>query len=81
MHEAKNVQQEKDYLPWLFDYFTELHGDRLFGDDPALIGGIAYLAGKPVTVIAQEKGNGTKENIAHNFGMVSPEGYRKSCVL
>ena len=71
----------KDYLPWLFDYFIELHGDRLFGDDPALIGGIAYLAGKPVTVIAQEKGNGTKENIAHNFGMVSPEGYRKSLRL
>ena len=53
----------------------------LFGDDPALVGGIAYLAGKPVTVIAQEKGNGTKENIAHNFGMVSPEGYRKSLRL
>ena len=57
------------------------YGDRLFGDDPALVGGIAYLAGKPVTVIVQEKGNGTKENIAHNFGMVSPEGYRKSLRL
>ena len=78
---SKERPTGKDYLPWLFDYFIELHGDRLFGDDPALIGGIAYLAGKPVTVIAQEKGNGTKENIAHNFGMVSPEGYRKSLRL
>ena len=78
---SKERPTGKDYLPWLFDYFTELHGDRLFGDDPALVGGIAYLAGKPVTVIAQEKGNGTKENIAHNFGMVSPEGYRKSLRL
>ena len=71
----------KDYIPLIFDDFFEMHGDRLFGDDPALVGGIAYLAGKPVTVIAQEKGNGTKENIAHNFGMVSPEGYRKSLRL
>ena len=78
---SKERPTGKDYLPWLFDYFTELHGDRLFGDDPALVGGIAYLAGKPVTVIAQEKGNGTKENIAHNFGMVSPEGYRKALRL
>ena len=78
---SKERPTGKDYLPWLFDYFIELHGDRLFGDDPALVGGIAYLAGKPVTVIVQEKGNGTKENIAHNFGMVSPEGYRKSLRL
>ena len=78
---SKERPTGKDYLPWLFDYFTELHGDRLFGDDPALVGGIAYLAGKPVTVIVQEKGSGTKENIAHNFGMVSPEGYRKSLRL
>lgn len=71
----------KDYLFGLFHEFLELHGDRLFGDDSALIGGIAYLGEKPVTVIVQEKGNGTKENIAHNFGMVSPEGYRKSLRL
>ena len=77
----KNRPTGTDYIPWLFDGFTELHGDRLFGDDPALIGGIAYFNGKPVTVIAQEKGNGTKENIACNFGMVSPEGYRKSLRL
>ena len=58
----------KDYIPWLFEHFTELHGDRLFGDDPALTGGIAWFNKVPVTVLIQEKGNGTKENIAHNFG-------------
>ena len=78
---SKERPTGKDYIPWLFDHFTELHGDRLFGDDPALIGGVAYFAGMPVTVLAQEKGNGTKENITHNFGMVSPEGYRKSLRL
>ena len=71
----------KEYIPWLFERFTELHGDRLFGDDPALTGGIAWFNKVPVTVLIQEKGNGTKENIAHNFGMVSPEGYRKSLRL
>lgn len=71
----------KDYIPWLFERFTELHGDRFFGDDPALTGGIAWFNKVPVTVLIQEKGNGTKENIAHNFGMVSPEGYRKSLRL
>ena len=71
----------KDYIPWLFERFTELHGDRLFGDDPALTGGIAWFNKVPGTVLIQEKGNGTKENIAHNFGMVSPEGYRKSLRL
>ena len=78
---SKERPTGKDYIPWLFDHFMELHGDRLFGDDPALIGGIAYFNGQPVTVIIQEKGNGTKENIAYNFGMVSPEGYRKSLRL
>ena len=78
---SKERPTGKDYIPCLFDHFTELHGDRLFGDDPAMIGGIAYFNKRPVTVIIQEKGNGTKENIAHNFGMVSPEGYRKSLRL
>lgn len=78
---SKERPTGKDYIPWLFDHFTELHGDRLFGDDPALIGGIGYFNGVPVTLLVQEKGNGTKENIAHNFGMVSPEGYRKSLRL
>ena len=57
---SKERPTGKDYLPWLFDYFTELHGDRLFGDDPALVGGIAYLAGKPVTVIVQKFHNRMK---------------------
>ena len=70
-----------DYIEKLFSDFVELHGDRSFRDDPAVIGGIATFHGQPVTVIAQEKGEGTKENIARNFGMVSPEGYRKSMRL
>ena len=78
---SKERPTGKDYIPWLFDHFTELHGDRLFGDDPALIGGIGYFNGTPVTLLVQEKGNGTKENIAYNFGMVSPEGYHKSLRL
>ena len=65
----------------LFDEFTELHGDRRYGDDPAVIGGIGRFHGNPVTVIIQEKGQGTKDSIARNFGMVSPEGYRKSLRL
>lgn len=71
----------KDYIERLFPDFMELHGDRCFGDDPAVIGGIASFRGRPVTVLAQEKGRGTKENVARNFGMVSPEGYRKSLRL
>ncbi|WP_373212066.1 acetyl-CoA carboxylase carboxyltransferase subunit alpha [Ruminococcus sp. 5_1_39BFAA] len=71
----------KDYIELLFENFTEFHGDRYFGDDSAVIGGIACFYGLPVTVIVQEKGQGTKENIARNFGMVSPEGYRKALRL
>ena len=59
----------------------EFHGDRNYGDDKAIIGGIAKFHGKPVTVIVQEKGTNTKENIAHNFGMPMPEGYRKALRL
>ena len=70
-----------DYIERLFEDFTELHGDRYYGDDPAVIGGLARFHGMPVTVIVQEKGQGTKGCIAHNFGMVSPEGYRKSLRL
>ena len=70
-----------DYIQYLFTDFVEMHGDRYYGDDRAVIGGIAFFQGQPVTVIVQEKGHGTKENIAHNFGMVSPEGYRKSLRL
>ena len=67
-----------DFLALLFDGFTELHGDHCFRDDPSVIGGLAFFEGRPVTVIAQEKGHGTKENVKRNFGMVSPEGYRKA---
>lgn len=71
----------KDYINLLFQDFVEMHGDRYFRDDPAVIGGVAYFHGLPVTVLAQEKGEGTKETIARNFGMVSPDGYRKSLRL
>ena len=70
-----------DYVERIFTDFVELHGDRYLRDDPAVIGGIAMFRGTPVTVIAQEKGEGTKGNIARNFGMVSPDGYRKSMRL
>ncbi len=70
-----------DYVRYLFDDFIELHGDRYFGDDAALIGGIAFFQGKPVTVIGQQRGRDTKENIVRNFGMPHPEGYRKALRL
>ncbi|RKJ45624.1 acetyl-CoA carboxylase carboxyltransferase subunit beta [bacterium 1XD8-76] len=70
-----------DYIRALFTDFIEFHGDRYYGDDAAIVGGIARFHGMPVTVIAQEKGKGTKENIAHNFGMPKPEGYRKALRL
>ena len=70
-----------EYIEELFSDFTELHGDRYFGDDPAIVGGIARFHGMPVTVIAQEKGRNTRENVLHNFAMPSPEGYRKALRL
>lgn len=70
-----------DYIEALFTDFMEFHGDRNYGDDKAIIGGIAKFHGRPVTVIVQEKGTNTKENIAHNFGMPMPEGYRKALRL
>lgn len=70
-----------DYIRELFPDFMELHGDRYFGDDAAVVGGIAEFLGVPVTVIAQCKGRNTKENIKRNFGMPSPEGYRKALRL
>lgn len=71
----------KDYIEALFTDFTEMHGDRFFADDQAIIGGIARFHNMPVTVIAQAKGSDTKENIQRNFGMPSPDGYRKSLRL
>ena len=70
-----------EYIEDLFSDFTELHGDRYFGDDPAIVGGIARFHGMPVTVIAQEKGRNTRENVLRNFAMPSPEGYRKALRL
>ena len=78
---AKTRPTGKDYIEALFDDFMEFHGDRHCGDDPAVIGGVAFFHGQPVTVLVQEKGEGTKENITRNFGMVSPEGYWKSLRL
>ena len=70
-----------DYIQTLFTDFMEFHGDRYFADDKAIIGGIARFHGRPVTVIAQAKGTSTKENIERNFGMPSPDGYRKALRL
>jgi len=70
-----------DYAPLLFEDFIELKGDRLFADDRSVAGGIALFHGTVVTVIAQVKGKGTKENIKRNFGMSHPEGYRKAVRL
>lgn len=70
-----------DYIELLFTDFREMHGDRRFGDDGAIVGGVAMFHGRPVTVIVQEKGKTTKENIARGFGMPKPEGYRKALRL
>lgn len=70
-----------DYIENIFTDFTEFHGDRHYADDAAIVGGLAYFQGIPVTVIGIQKGRNTKENIARNFGMPSPEGYRKALRL
>ncbi|RNA70326.1 acetyl-CoA carboxylase carboxyl transferase subunit alpha [Alteribacter keqinensis] len=70
-----------DYIERLFTDFLELHGDRLYGDDEAIVGGIAKYKGRPVTVIGHQRGKGTKENLRRNFGMPHPEGYRKAMRL
>ncbi|MCL5669479.1 MAG: acetyl-CoA carboxylase carboxyltransferase subunit alpha [Gammaproteobacteria bacterium] len=69
------------YLAGLFTDFEELHGDRRFGDDTAVVGGVARLEGKPVMVVGTQKGDDTKENVYRNFGMPRPEGYRKALRL
>lgn len=70
-----------DYIGYLFEDFFECHGDRTFGDDEAIVGGIAKFKGLPVTVIGHQRGKDTKENIRRNFGMPHPEGYRKALRL
>lgn len=67
-----------DYISGMFTEFEELHGDRAFADDPAIVGGVARLNGRPVMVIGQQKGRDTKEKLRRNFGMPRPEGYRKA---
>ena len=70
-----------DYAELIFDDFMELHGDRNFADDGAIVGGIAYLAGQPVTLIGIQKGKNLQENLKRNFGQPNPEGYRKALRL
>ena len=70
-----------DYIDMVFSDFEELHGDRAFADDKAIVGGIARIEGRPVMVIGQQKGRDTKEKIRRNFGMPQPEGYRKALRL
>ena len=70
-----------DYLINIFTDFDELHGDRLFGDDQAIIGGLARFKGQPVVIIGHEKGKSTEDKISRNFGMSQPEGYRKASRL
>ncbi|MFN8009843.1 MAG: acetyl-CoA carboxylase carboxyltransferase subunit alpha [Holophagaceae bacterium] len=70
-----------DYLERICERFEELHGDRGFGDDPAIVGGLGWIDGNPVMVLGQEKGRDTKQKILRNFGMPKPEGYRKALRL
>jgi acetyl-CoA carboxylase carboxyl transferase subunit alpha len=70
-----------DYIGKVFTYFLELHGDRAFADDAAVVGGPAFFEGKPVMVIGQQKGRDTKQKLHRNFGMPKPEGYRKALRL
>jgi acetyl-CoA carboxylase carboxyl transferase subunit alpha len=70
-----------DYIYLMTENFIEMHGDRNFGDDKAVVGGFAALDGKPVMIIGQQKGRDTKSNIYRNFGMMNPEGYRKALRL
>ncbi len=80
---ARQAERPKtlDYINTIFDDFIELHGDRRYGDDKAIVGGIATLAGIPVTIIGEQKGKNVKENMERNFGMPQPEGYRKALRL
>src|SRR6185503_15653549 len=80
---ARHVRRPhaRDFYRLLFDDFIELHGDRLHGDDPAIVGGLARFEGRSVVVIGHQKGRETREKIARNFGMPHPEGYRKALRL
>ena len=80
---ARKVDRPKacDYIQELFSDFIELHGDRNYGDDPSIVGGIGKLGNQVLTIIGQQKGKNTKENMERNFGMTNPEGYRKALRL
>src|SRR5690349_11464475 len=80
---ARNIKRPHalDIIQRVFDNFQELHGDRGFRDDPAIVGGIAELDGRPLVVVGEQKGASTEENILRNFGMPHPEGYRKAIRL
>lgn len=80
---ARKLERPKslDYINNIFNDFIELHGDRSFGDDKSIVGGIAMLNDIPVTVIGEQKGKNAKENLERNFGMPNPEGYRKALRL
>ena len=78
---AKGRPTALKFIGAIFEDFFELHGDRLFGDDGAIVGGVALLGGKPVTVIGIEKGDDTLDKVARNFGCAHPEGYRKALRL
>src|SRR5205085_1752068 len=67
-----------DYVARLFEGWVELHGDRRFSDDPAIVAGLARFQGRSVVVVGHQKGRGTKDNVKRNFGMPNPEGYRKA---
>lgn len=75
---AKGRPTGLSYVRQIFDDFVEMHGDRRFGDDKAIVAGVGRLCGMPVTVIAHEKGSDTKEKVRRNFGSAHPEGYRKA---
>ncbi|GJM84152.1 hypothetical protein HMSSN139_66480 [Paenibacillus sp. HMSSN-139] len=83
MHLARHHQRPTslDMIGLIFEDFIELHGDRVFGDDLAVVGGLAKLGGVPVTVIGQQRGKDTKDNIARFFGSAHPEGFRKALRL
>ena len=80
---ARHIDRPKSshYIRWMFENFVELHGDRRYGDDPAIVGGMATFHGRPVVIVAHQKGADAKEMAYRNFGMPHPEGYRKALRL
>lgn len=80
---ARNPKRKTalDYIEKICESFIELHGDRVYGDDKAMVCGLASIGGRPVTIIAEQKGRNTKENMERNFGMPNPESYRKAVRL